>query len=223
MKNKPKMIAGIIFCILIIAALSLFSRTEYGTVFFKRLLSFNAFILDGRDGWLFYRGELDYAILPWTGVAAKLARIDAFAKQNNVPLVIVPIPNKIDLYPEKLDDRLHGLRYLRDRYSRLFATLKNDKVNVVDLFDNYEKARDSVPIYDPDEAHVTSEGLKIAATETVRKFFAALYAGPAACLGKRGSLFTICLPSNEMRRRWTGALTFIITPAGTHSIPQTRS
>jgi hypothetical protein len=158
-------------------------------VLFKRLLSFNVFIIDGRDGWLFYRGELDYAVLPWTGAAKKLARLDAFAKQNNVRLVMVPVPNKIDLYPEKLDGRLRGPGYLRNRYSRILASLKNDNVNVVDLFDNYEKAKDSVPVYDPDEAHTTSEGLKVAAEETVRQYFAPLYTETAACLGRKSVSF----------------------------------
>jgi hypothetical protein len=189
MKKNQKIFVGIVFCLFIVAPLFLFSQTQYGIVLFKRLLNLNAFIFIGRDGWMFYRGELDYAILPWINVEKKLARLDAFAKQNNVPLIIVPFPNKIDLYPEKLDERLRGARGLRQKYSCLFAAMKRDNVNVVELLDNYEKAMPSVPIYDPDEAHVTTEGLEIAARETVRRFFSAFYADSSGCLGKKNVPF----------------------------------
>jgi hypothetical protein len=182
--NKKR---SIIFSLFILAAallVFLFSRTGYGTVALKRISTFNHFVIDGRKGWLFYRGDLDYVLLPWSGAAKNLFRIDSIAKQNKATLIIIPVPNKIDLYPEYLEDKLGAFSYLKNKSARLMSLLKQRDVAILDLYDTYRKAKESMPIYDPDEAHVTSYGIKIAAEETVKKFFPRYFRSDTTCLGK---------------------------------------
>jgi hypothetical protein len=188
MKNKT-VIPIVLCCTVVILGCALFFRTDCGIVAFKRLSTLNRFVIDGKNGWLFYRGDLDYALLPWRSAAKGLVAIDSIAKQNNARLIIVPVPNKIDLYPEQLDDRLKDFPLLSRKSARFMSRLRNRNVAVLDLFDAYRKVLDSAPLYDPDEAHVTSAGIKIAVEQTVRKFFPLHANGPDTCIARKPAAF----------------------------------
>lgn len=183
--KKKQLVFVFLYCIPVLAGLLFFFRTDYGLVVLKRIATLNHFVIDGNSGWLFYRGDLDYALLPWNSAEKNLVAIDSMAKQNNVTLIIVPVPNKIDLYPERLDERLKGFPYLKNKSARLMFRLKQRDVAILDLYSRYQKAKDSVPFYDPDEAHATSYGIRIAVEETVKHFFPTFFSSRHPCLEEK--------------------------------------
>jgi hypothetical protein len=186
---KKQSISVLFIGVPLLAALLWLFNTDYGTIVFKRIVTLNHFVVDGNNGWLFYRGDLDYALLPWTSAAKNLVAIDSMAKQNGVTLIIVPIPNKIDLYPERLDEKLKGFPYLKNKSTSFMSRLKQSNVAILDLFGRFQKAKDSAALYDPDETHVTSSGIKIAAEETVKKFFPSYFSGVPPCLAEKEITF----------------------------------
>ena len=67
-------------------------------------------VLTGRGGWLFYRPDVRYLVEPAGGDAPLRTMVD-FRDQlaaRGIHLLVVPVPGKPSLYPDRLTRRVNG-------------------------------------------------------------------------------------------------------------------
>jgi alginate O-acetyltransferase complex protein AlgJ len=131
---------------------------------------------EGADGWLFFRKEISYM---FGGDLSKqpedknpLPHIVEFKKMcddRNIDLLFVVVPNKSDVYFEKLYDAIPRSVTLVNPYGRKFLRdLQESGVEVIDLLPLFLKAkRDDQKsfesLYQKQDTHWTNRGLQIAA------------------------------------------------------------
>lgn len=141
----------------------------------------NEKVVIGRDGWLFYRPGLLYPTGP--GFRSKYAEEDAEVKDwdpwpaiekfhedlraRGIELVIVPIPVRPQIYPEKLT-RLYDLSLgppANAHEREFFEKLKAAGIGVIDLAEVMWEAKPVAPetgeLYLPLDSHWTPLGLKV--------------------------------------------------------------
>jgi hypothetical protein len=133
--------------------------------------------LAGGDGFIFYRNELDAVI---GGDLTKqpagknpLPVIADFGKAlaaRGVDFLFVPVPNKVELFPERLDPRNAAFRGdVVNPYARKFLQdLGAAGIETIDLLPAFldERERDKLakePLYQPQDTHWTRRGLELAA------------------------------------------------------------
>lgn len=146
--------------------------------------------LVGRDGWLFYRPDVEYLVQPdfrderfYLGtfdtlvdgrrvnvrnplVAIRDVR-DQLAKRG-IRLVVVPIPGKPSIYPEKLSGTETPIE--ASPTLALVDSLHRSGIDVVDLVHPLRKAKTSSPadLYLHRDTHWSPAGLSIAADEIAK-------------------------------------------------------
>ena len=128
--------------------------------------------LKGNEGWLYSRNELEHMSKgPLVGGAvARVAKarkspdpvpaITAFndaLKEQNIRLIVVPVPPKLALQPLAPLKPGDGMVYLKPFYDELRAK----GVDVLDLSDDFAKA--GVPVYCKQDAHWNPAGISLAA------------------------------------------------------------
>jgi hypothetical protein len=128
----------------------------------------------GNDGYLFYQNSLKYAA---AGDLEKqrqgknpLPIIVDFKRQlerRGVDFLFVPVPTKLDVYPEKLEPAVLELGgAIVNPYARKFLlALSKQGVEVVDLLPAFLSAKggDGEPLYQHQDTHWTDRGLRLAA------------------------------------------------------------
>jgi hypothetical protein len=138
-------------------------------------------VLVGRDGWLFYKPGSDDLLArhPPTGrtnqdpVAAMVAWRDALASRG-IQLLVVPVPNKESIYPDRLTRRAMPPPGVLSPSTRdLFTRLQTAGVDYVDLFAVFHAARANgadagEPFYLVQDSHWSPAGLKLAAGAVAR-------------------------------------------------------
>jgi len=134
----------------------------------------------GRDGWLFYRPEVQYLTERWPAPGRSaadpddpLAAIVDFRDQlaaRGIKLLVVPAPNKASVYPEMLSARAGSEGGpVNARSGKILADLARAGVEVVDLFDLFARERsrrtppDPSPLYLAQDTHWSPEGMRLAA------------------------------------------------------------
>jgi len=147
----------------------------------------------GRDGWFFYKPEVQYLVQrenqrgreslsargePLEGIVSErdsrpLAAIVSFRDQlaaRGIPLLVVPAPDKASVYPEMLTARALLSGEPVNRHTREFlAQLEGAGVEVVDLFAVFEQAKaegpqdDAAALYLAQDTHWSPEGVRLAA------------------------------------------------------------
>jgi hypothetical protein len=131
--------------------------------------------LAGQDGFLFYRNDLEYV----TGGDLEKQRkgknplpiIVEFKKlldEQGVDFLFVPVPTKLEIYPEKLDAKLSGYsdRVVNPAFRKLLASLASEGVEVVDLLPALlrEKAANGRDLlFQHQDTHWTDRGLRLTA------------------------------------------------------------
>jgi hypothetical protein len=120
-------------------------------------------VVTGRDGWLFYTPELAYVLrsIPKSNFEHILG-FDAAMRRLGTTLVVVPVPNKIDVYADRLT-RVKPPFPVKKSRADLIDRLRKAGVCVVDLVPEYKRIRDSRPMFDPFQTHWTSDGIDVAA------------------------------------------------------------
>ncbi len=132
--------------------------------------------LRGRDDWWFYRPSVRYLIEPVPertesdhGLAAAAAAILDFRDQlaaMGIALLVVPVPGKASVYPDRLTRRLNG-PLTAGPTPRLIADLERAGVDVVNLFDVFAGVRSHAdaanPLYLPQDTHWSPAGMRLAA------------------------------------------------------------
>jgi hypothetical protein len=147
----------------------------------------------GRDGWFFYKPEVQYLVQrenqrgreslsargePLEGNVSErdsrpLPAIVSFRDQlaaRGIPLLVVPAPDKASVYPEMLTARALLSGEPVNRHTREFlAQLEGAGVEVVDLFAVFEQAKaegpqdDAAALYLAQDTHWSPEGVRLAA------------------------------------------------------------
>jgi hypothetical protein len=136
----------------------------------------------GHEGWLFERRELDRLLAHRTAEALANEAVTGFAaelKKRGIPLVLVAVPERATLYPEKLSEGRYWdpIRAIGEK-ARLDA-LRKTGIDVLDLTDPFWKLRDRKQVYFRRDSHWTPEAMKQAALLTekhLREKFPALLA-----------------------------------------------
>jgi alginate O-acetyltransferase complex protein AlgJ len=130
--------------------------------------------LPGRDGFLFYRNSLEYVIGGELEKQRKgknpLPVIVEFKRQLDelgVDFLFVPVPTKLEVYPEKLDADFENLNGVVNPYFRkLLASLSREGVEVVDLLPALLAAKADKKgelLFQQQDTHWTDRGLRLTA------------------------------------------------------------
>jgi hypothetical protein len=132
----------------------------------------------GSDGYLFYQNSLKYVIGGDLEKQRKLKNplpiIVEFKRQleqRGVDFLFVPVPTKLEIYPEKLDPAVEkrvGARVplIVNPFVRKFLlALSKEGVEVVDLLPTFLDAKGAAgePIFQHQDTHWTDRGLQLAA------------------------------------------------------------
>lgn len=120
----------------------------------------------GRDGWLFDHQELDrlaHARRAGNDVHSGLIRLAAQLKAQDTQLLVITIPDRATLYPEKIrPGRYLDVIRLKDEAGSL-AALKAAGVDVLDMTDGLWDFRDKKPVFYAHDSHWTPEAMKAVA------------------------------------------------------------
>jgi alginate O-acetyltransferase complex protein AlgJ len=134
--------------------------------------------LIGKDGFLFYRNSMEYVVGgDLQKQSAKknpfpvIVEFRDFLKEQGVDFLVVPVPTKVEVFPDKLlRGRLDVERLpVMNPYGRkLLLELTRAGVEVVDLLPAFLQARaqrkpEDEPVYQPQDTHWTDRGLRLAA------------------------------------------------------------
>ena len=142
----------------------------------------------GSPGWYFYKPGLNYmlarpeAAQPANATNDPVAAIVDFRVQlaaHGIRLLVMPVPNKDSIYPDRLTSRaetLHGVVTPRTR--ELMERLRAAHVEVVNLFNEFGEARQQsgstpeVPLYLAQDTHWSPAGVALAAKAVARRLTA---------------------------------------------------
>lgn len=151
------------------------------TQYFQFLLMKNAGekALIGRQDWLFYKPGTTYfseRIRPRNLTNRQLSPLEAIVRfrdqltNRNIHLLVVPAPNKVSVYPEKLTRRGESAQYAVSPETRqLLGGLRAADVEVIDLFRLFAKEKraghrgETDQLYLAQDTHWSPVGLLVAA------------------------------------------------------------
>jgi alginate O-acetyltransferase complex protein AlgJ len=131
----------------------------------------------GRDGFLFFRHELEYAVAGDLGAQAAgknpipaLVEWKTLLADHGVDLLFVPVPTKLEVLPDMLDEKLKASAgTLVNPFGRkLLSDLAAAGIETVDLLPAFlaERAHDAdakEALYQAQDTHWTTRGLELAA------------------------------------------------------------
>lgn len=140
----------------------------------------------GNDGWWFYRPGVAYLIEDYADDLAGVRRHDqlilavsSFHRQlaeRGIRLLVVPVPVKPSVYPDKLSMRFDGPNpKLRAHTQRVIGELRDRGVEVFDLYGVFAETRtadatsDAPPLYLKRDTHWTPEGMESAASAVAER------------------------------------------------------
>ncbi len=129
--------------------------------------------LPGRDGFLFRLGSLDY--VSGDVLARQIAEnednpydvivnLNAQLRQRDIHLLFVPVPNKLELYPEKLISNSPENHLVELRTMWLIANLREAGVDVANLYPAFFEAKhdSEEPLFVPTDTHWSGPAIRLA-------------------------------------------------------------
>jgi hypothetical protein len=147
-----------------LAAATVRSGTQW--LLMHALTEGNRTVFLGREGWLFDQHELDrlvHARRPGNDVQSDLIKLAARLKAQDIPLLVVAIPDRATLYPGQIrSGRFLDVVRLKDEAGRL-AELKAAGVDLLDMTDALWEFRDKQPVFFAHDSHWTPEAMKAVA------------------------------------------------------------
>ncbi len=142
-------------------------------------------VVIGRGGWYFYKPGLNYMLARPQRMKASgptndpLAAIVDFRDQlaaRGIRLMVMPAPNKESVYPDRLTPRAEpGRGVLAPRTQDLLDRLRAANVEVIDLFKEFDQARQSTgsvsqaSLYLAQDTHWSPAGVELAAKAAARR------------------------------------------------------
>jgi alginate O-acetyltransferase complex protein AlgJ len=132
---------------------------------------------EGKDGWLFFKKDLEYgtggdlADQPYEkNPVAHLAELKKILDKQNISFLFVTVPNKTQVYFEKLpfDSPSNPLTIVNPFERKFLNDLQDSGIEVIDLLPIFLKAKteDSLnteSVYQKHDTHWTTRGLQITA------------------------------------------------------------
>jgi hypothetical protein len=118
----------------------------------------------GVNGWLFYEKEISAVLLRWrfnANNAKILSNLSSVLKEKGIQVVIVPVPNKIDIYPETYLPE-YASNTVRRKRSSFFNLFSNTQTAIVDCYPTFINEKKSHLLYYKTDTHWNSEAKKIA-------------------------------------------------------------
>lgn len=118
----------------------------------------------GRDGWMFYRPDVQYVIgnAPADDALLAIVRFRDQLAARGIHLLVVPAPGKPSIYPERLTRRAErGLAVSPTR--GLIARLRAADVEALDLFAEFSTPRAGQALYLARDSHWTAAAARQAA------------------------------------------------------------
>ncbi|MGF7001986.1 hypothetical protein M2149_000356 [Lachnospiraceae bacterium PFB1-21] len=130
-------------------------------------------VIQGKDGWLFYRetvkdftGESKLSNESLAYIAHNLELMNRYAIANGAELIFVIAPNKNSIYPEKMP-----YYFLEDKSQsnaeELMVKLDERGINYVDCFTEFRKSDEQ--LYYKEDTHWNGKGAAIAYQEIMKK------------------------------------------------------
>jgi len=167
-------------------------RPKMQRLFFEALRDTGAKGVAGNGHWLFYRPDLRYLVDPdsletrtsaskWVepvenrsrrdSVERAILRVRDQLKERGIALVVVPVPGKPSVYPDRVTRREAGKpQHVQSPTLKLIETLRREGVPTVDLFSVFRSARANdrgaetdAPLYLARDTHWTPQGAQLAA------------------------------------------------------------
>lgn len=139
----------------------------------------------GLGGWYFYKPGLNYMLARQVDAGLVKGENDPFAAivdfrdqlaARGIQLVVMPVPNKESIYPDRLTERAESLRgVLAPRTKGLLDKLRAANVETIDLFKEFSEARQrgelgpGAPLYLAQDTHWSPRGIEIAAKAVARR------------------------------------------------------
>jgi hypothetical protein len=123
----------------------------------------------GRDGWLFYKPDVQYLVEQSPkGSEDPVPAILAFREElarRGIRLMVIPMPGKPSVYPEKLTRRTGFRSPTRD----LIVRLREAGVETPDLFEIFETKPPGASYYLSRDTHWSGDAARIAAEAVARR------------------------------------------------------
>ncbi|HEX2955540.1 MAG TPA: hypothetical protein VHO70_01840 [Chitinispirillaceae bacterium] len=133
--------------------------------------------LEGMDGWLFFRKSFEYMLgkdytaqAPEKNPLPHLVDFNNYLKEKNVNLLFVIVPNKEEVYFDKINLSLPApdVKYVNSYGRKILFDLQKAGIEVIDLLPQFieERENDSTGseyLYQLQDTHWTNRGLQIAA------------------------------------------------------------
>jgi len=133
-------------------------------------------VLAGRDGWFFYKPDVQFLIEPWSGYDDVIGAIRAFRDAldaRGIRLLVVPAPGKPSIYPDKITARAAHLDGpVSGRAREIIARLRQAGVDTVDLFTLFERNRATTALYLKQDTHWSPDGMCLAVDEVASEILA---------------------------------------------------
>ena len=142
-------------------------------------------VVVGSSGWYFYKPGLNYMLARREVLRAAnptndpVSAIVDFRDQlaaRGIHLLVMPVPNKESIYPDRLSSRAEGLHgVVSPRTREIFEMLRSANVEVVDLFKEFTSAREQsgatteIPLYLGQDTHWSPAGVTLAAKAVARR------------------------------------------------------
>ena len=147
------------------------------------------------DGWYFFKPGLKYMLARHEPAAPSNATNDPIAAiidfrdqlaRRGVNLLLMPVPNKDSIYPDRLTPRAQvGATVLAPRTREVMEKLRAANIEMVDLFKEFAEARrkhgpTDPPLYLAQDTHWSPAGVDIAAKAVARRLAELGWAQPGS-------------------------------------------
>lgn len=124
----------------------------------------------GQDGWLFYRPGVWYLTQAWSpgtdGAGTAIRSFHDQLAERGIRLLVVPVPGKATVYPDRLTSRAEGLAVPVNTHTQaLVRDLRREGIEALDLTDEFARTRrqQQGDLYLAQDTHWSPLGLRIAA------------------------------------------------------------
>jgi alginate O-acetyltransferase complex protein AlgJ len=136
-------------------------------------------VIEGRDGWLYFGGDVSNQCMPVQTVAETLDRLNRLARaveSSGRRFVLTVAPDKSTIYPDNLPETFLGRECSQQRREEFWTALRETPpTGYVDLRRPLEEEqRRSGPIYRPTDTHWAAHGGAVYARELARALDPAL-------------------------------------------------
>lgn len=159
----------------------------YGQGLTELIASTQGEVVEGKDGWMFFKEELEHMTSGpfWGAQAAEVSKtakkefadpVPAIVDFNNqlkalgIELLLVPVPPKGLIYAEELPaDSSQDVARLNETYDSFYSLLAGEGVEVVDLRKLFREKHKEEKLYCKTDTHYSGKGISLVTDELVKR------------------------------------------------------